>query len=199
MARIWVPEANQPIGATEPIGRRLFETPRLAGDILRGRADGWKDVLITDHFLESRDPGEVSLDRLGRFGVDPLVRDVLRPIAEDMFASRTPPRKFVGWVWLKADKLRSPGKGASAYDPLPSPVHADELHKIKENAHHAHVCRRPGDTAWITAVALRALFERHGSLDRVSEKRSRLWIYSRWIFAVCGRIRTYFVDRSARR
>ena len=74
MAR-WNP-ADKPVGANEPIGRRLFDEPLLAG------ADDQRKFAGLDlrNFEEKRDR-EFSVDRLGRTGKERAVIKYLNPRA----------------------------------------------------------------------------------------------------------------------
>ena len=176
MAKRWAPNGANPIGSKEPIGRRLYEVPRLAGT--RDKR-AWKDVLVTDHFLETRGLGEISLDRLGRFSVDGSVKSFLIPSCHKLGTVRTPPKQFDGWIWLRAESLIGPPKGATGYSPIVSPEAENLAVGIQANPYHAHVCRLPGDNHYATAVKLRALFHDHGDREQIERKRW-LWVYAQW-------------------
>src|SRR4029077_18537659 len=115
MARRWVPEIGEAIDDREPIARRLFDAPRLAG--AKDQRE-WKDTLLLNHFLENRDPGEVSLERLGQRSLDGKVKLFLVPRAQLSGTKFTPPKDFKGWAWIQVGKLRKPSKGASGFTPI---------------------------------------------------------------------------------
>src|ERR1700730_6981210 len=177
MARRWEPDPQAPVGAREAIGRRLFEIQRLAG--ARDQKP-WKDKLVIGHFLEKRDPGEVSLDRLGETFLDGKVRAFLLPRAQHDGTKRTPPNAFKGWAWISAGKLQNPPAGATGYPITVPPVPESAPGVGDHNPYHSHVCRRPGASAWHTATELRQLFHDHGNVEDVDPQT--WWrMYARWL------------------
>ena len=65
MAARWVPEYNDQIAKQEYIGRRLFYRRKLKGSS-KTKSSGFD----LTHFEESRDEGNVSVDRLGKTSFD---------------------------------------------------------------------------------------------------------------------------------
>ena len=86
MAR-WQPVIDQQIGSNEHLGRRLFDEPSLAGAEDQRPFTG----ILIDHFLEKRDDGQVSLDRLGQSSVDKRVQNHLLPLAHNAATRFRPP------------------------------------------------------------------------------------------------------------
>lgn len=177
MARRWVPSPAVAVGSREPVGRRLFAVPRLAGAWDQTQ---WKDTLEIDHFLEKRDPGEISLDRLGEKSVDGKVRTYLVPRAQHAGTRFKLPKDFSGWAWIQADKLAAPGNGLKNYPVVASPIDGDPQ-SIDCNPYHAHVCRPGGETAYTVAMTLRQLFHDHGKIEWVQRKP---WWWKFWRFTV---------------
>jgi hypothetical protein len=176
MAPRWEPKVGAPIDNREPIARRLFEVPRLIG--ARDQKE-WKDTLLLAHFHETRDPGEVSLDRLGQHSVDGKVRSFLLPRAHHAGTGFTPPKDFRGWAWISVGKLRNPPKGAPGFQPVASPVHKSSPDVSDENPYHAHVCRPANTNGWQTATQLRQIFHDHGAIEWV-DRKPWVWKYRRW-------------------
>lgn len=154
---IWRPKSDESVGKTEPLGRRLFDEPMLAGASDTTKFDG----LDLRNFEETRDR-EFSLDRLGRTGLDNRVVNYLLPRAKSAGESFSQPRKFDGWAILRADKLQSPPKGPKL-PPVASPTVGDGL---AENVYHAHVLLpEEGEHAvYRNALHLRFLFARYGMM-----------------------------------
>ena len=176
MARRWVPEIGGPIDDREPIARRLFQASRLVGATDQKE---WKDTLLLAQFLETREPGEVSLDRLGQRSLDGKVKLFLLPRAHLSGTRFTPPKDFKGWAWIQVGKLRSPPKGASGFDPMASPTAESSPGLADDNPYHAHVRRPPGTNGYHTASQLRQLFHDHGGVEWVSGKHW-FWKYYQW-------------------
>jgi hypothetical protein len=131
-------------------------------------------------FLETRAPGEVSLDRLGQRGLDGRVKAFLLPRAHDSGTKFTPPKDFKGWAWISVGKLSAPPKGASGFTPVASPLAKSSPTASDDNPYHAHVCRPANTDGYQTAVQLRQLFHDHGAIDWVGGK-PWTWKYYRWI------------------
>lgn len=177
MARLWIPDIAATVGSREPVGRRLFAVPRLAGASDQMQ---WKDTLEIDHFLEKRLPGAVSLDRLGEKFVDGKVKTYLLIRAQHAGTRFMPPKDFSGWAYVRADKLAAPGKGLKNYPVVASPIVGDPQ-SIDCNPYHAHVCRPCGETAYTMAMTLRQLFHDHGNIEWVKHKP---WWWKFWRYAV---------------
>lgn len=180
MARRWVPKATDPVHPRAPIGRRLFAVPQLAGAADQRKL--WKDTLEINHFLEKRAPGDISLDRLGEHNVDANVREYLLPRARDAGYKFLPPKDFDGWACLRAGVLEAPPKqGVSGYALVASPVAAANPDDLACNPYHYHVCRKPQDNAYTTAVMLRQLFHDYGDIEWVTRQR---WWQKYWEWAI---------------
>lgn len=184
MAPRWVPNSASPAGDREPIGRRLFAVPKLSGARDQKK---WKDILEITHFLEKRDPGEVSLDRLGEKSVDGRVRAFLLPRARADGATRTPPKDFGGWAWIRVDKLQNPPRGATGFQLVASPVAPSAPGATDDNPYHAHVYRRV--SAYQTATELRQLFHDNGDIEWV-DKKNFAWKYYRWVTEGFARLKS---------
>jgi hypothetical protein len=157
MAKRWVPQPNVPVEPSEQVGRRLFNAPELVGADDQVRPPQQLDYR---HFEERRDPGEISLDRLGRANVEKKVRDYLIPKAEYAGTTFHTPQSFDAWATLTARALENPPKGSVKFPIIVSPQRPDEPEHIAHNPYHAHVCRPAGHDCHSTALHLKFLFER---------------------------------------
>jgi hypothetical protein len=149
----WKPRADEPVGANEHIGRRMFDEPMLRG---AQNQPSWGGLDVR-HFEETRSP-EVSVDRLGRSGVDKSVGRYLQPKAKAAGTRFAPPREFHGWATVAAKHLRVRG---SAYDFAISPSPVD-LPEPDANPYHAHVTRAEQEDPLFFALKLRNVFAKHG-------------------------------------
>lgn len=95
-------KANDRIADKEYIGRRLAAKTGLVGAIDQIRTARSFDLR---DFQERRPPHELSLDWLGRTGLDSKVLRSLGDQAATMFSGQKPPRRFAGWVYLQAVKI----------------------------------------------------------------------------------------------
>lgn len=152
------------VGRNEPIGRRLFDEPMLAGATDQQAFDG---IRIT-HFEETRGT-QISLDRLGGTGVDRKVVNYLLPRARAAGKKFSKPKPFDGWAFIRADKLANAPRPPS-FQVTSSPV--NEL-EPDDNIYHAHV-ERPNDmSSYSMALHLRHLFTHYGdikSIARIGQK-----------------------------
>jgi hypothetical protein len=172
MAR-WSPGANEAIGANEPLGRRLFDEPLLAGAQDQSPPIGLLDIR---NFQEKRDR-EYSLDRLGKTGIDRSVKSFLLDLANDAATKFSPPKSFNGWAIIRANQF------AKANPTVPCVASRITGEGTRENPYHAHALR-PENTAEIHfALQLRHLFNAHGSIEfstRSSIRNSALSIKILW-------------------
>ena len=138
MAR-WTPKDNQPVGANEHIGRRLFDEPKLVGATDQPSFQG-----LDLRNFEVRDDREFSVDRVGQSSCDRRVLRYLTPRANDAAKKFREPKTFNGWVVLRATNLTkphgwplvaSPDFGQSAQGGAAK--WADE--DLTQNRYHAHV------------------------------------------------------------
>ena len=171
MAR-WVPAAHQPIGNTERIGRRLFDEPLLAG------AGDQKSFAGLDlrNFEETRGR-EVSLDRLGRSGVDKAVIRYLQPRAVAAGTKFRTAKQFAGWAFLPARELGQSRSGFGTMPLVPSPIAGQDL---EENVYHTHVLTPEGMHHYIMALHLRHLFVTYGQVRPAEIRSSRLARVQSW-------------------
>ncbi|MGA2940173.1 MAG: hypothetical protein ABSF52_24190 [Syntrophobacteraceae bacterium] len=154
----WRPQNNEDVGPNEHIGRRIFDEPPLVG----ARDQKPLERLSIQHF-EDKD-GEVSLDRLGRTGIDKGVVGYLRRRADKAGTKFRRTKAFRGWAVLTARKFGSPpAPPGHALSVIASPVHGDDL---DENIYHAYVVD-PRKDRYIMALYLRELFENHGTVTEV--------------------------------
>lgn len=158
MAR-WKPKADEPVGANEAIGRRLFDEPMLIGAQDQRPYAG----LNLRHFQETRSR-EFSVDRLGRAGIEKPVLDYVLLRAEAASKKFTPPKPFHGWAWLKAKEIQQPKKG-SPLPVMPSPIAGSEL---DENLYHGHILL-PSVGDYLQALHLRHLFTTYGEVKVVEQ------------------------------
>jgi hypothetical protein len=161
MAR-WAPD-NAKIGKAELLGRRLFPRPSLAG------ATDQRPVPSIDirNFEESRDGGEVSLDRLGRTSAERQVLNYLTPRAEAASISFTPKRIFNGWACIQAKLLIENNK--LRLDVIPSPIAGKTTepgeNDLSENIYHAHLQPHGTYEPYFIALHLQSQFEKHGRIE----------------------------------
>jgi hypothetical protein len=148
MAR-WKPQADVPIGAKEQVGRRLFDEPMLIGAADQPRYDG----LDLRNFQETRD-NEYSLDRLGKTGIDGAVVRYLKLRAIESGKSFQKPKRFNGWITVKAEALTTPPNGRPI-QLVASPVIGSGL---QENDFHAHAIRPADQEDLMFALYLRHRF-----------------------------------------
>jgi len=190
---LWSPKSTDPVGPNERIGRRLFDQKQLSG------AQDQKpppNVFELYHFEERRGSGDVSVDRLGKTGIDRKVRNYVEPRAIFAASSFNPARRFLGWAVVKARDLQSPAQGPSL-SVIPSPLVATAGNELSENNYHAYV-QRPSDhqttyTYYEMAMHLKAIFERNYHLEaatpqppkagEITSIRSKFWDWMRKKFA----------------
>jgi hypothetical protein len=96
----WTPNPKGAIGLNEPIGRRFYDEPMLAGAADQSAFLG----IDLRHFEETRDR-QISLDRCGNTSVEPGVLSYLFPRARAMGDAFTPPKAFSGWLYVRAREL----------------------------------------------------------------------------------------------
>lgn len=160
----WKPPSDAPVGPNEPVGRRLFDQPMLVGmrDLNRGA-----QRLDVRHFLEPRHR-ELSLDRLGRTGIDKAVVRYLCPIAVIAGQTFSPPKAFNGWAVIRAKQLEAPPRGN-----MHLPVIASPVLDTDGNIYHAHAVLPDSLDAWVTACFLRDLFETRGSIESAGKAQQQ--------------------------
>lgn len=192
MARRWLPPTDR-VGPNEHVGRRLFDEPLLAGAIDQQVFSG---LLIT-HFEETRD-ADLSLDRLGKSGVDGRVMSYLLPRALDAGTRFHRPKRFDGWAVLRSTELGKPRQGRPLMV-VPSPIlgngneQADEK-DLTLNIYHAHVTKPDDMDAYDMALHLKHLFTRYGQVHAVNtlgksapRRFSRKWAY-KWVCNAVSRL-----------
>jgi hypothetical protein len=160
MAR-WNPKTD-PVGKSEPIGRRLFDEPMLMGAQDQPSFKG----LDYRHFEETRGDRELSLDRLGFTGIENKAKNYLRPRAQAAGANRVPPKQFNGWAHVRANLLEQ-GWGGQRFPVVASPVDCDGL---DGNTHHAHIVIE-GD-AISAALRLREIFTSRGTVEKIEPPKA---------------------------
>ena len=152
----WQPEHEKSIGKNEQIGRRIFDEPGLVGALNQKPLVG----LNIRHFEEKRGE-DLSLDRLGRTGVERTVVIDLTRRADRAANKFKPPKPFSGWAVIKADFLQKPPRGP-AFPLTPSPDMFDGAEELDQNRYHAHATLPVADS-YTSACLLRYLFELHGT------------------------------------
>jgi hypothetical protein len=168
MAR-WKPPADGKFEGNERIGRRLFELIPLNG------ASGQKPAvgLAWQHFEESRDAGDVSMDRLGRGCVDKKVKTYLVPRCASAATKFKPVKKFRAWAVVGVSELRRPAHGPAltllaSPVPLAPPSEEGIVDPLSDNDYHAHVERAAGySSAYDMANHLRNIFESKLQIETV--------------------------------
>ncbi len=164
MAR-WIPKSGDPIGPSEHIGRRIFERSDLYGARDQEKPIG---EFAVSHF-EDRQTGEVSVDRLGKTGIEKAVTGYLNLCAEEHAKSFKPIKLFLGWAVVKAKELQNPTKGDSI--PLiASPTSADDGAGISENPYHAHATPINGLSAYTMSVLLAHIFNKHHRFETKTQR-----------------------------
>ena len=161
MAR-WVPDSKK-IGETELLGRRLFPRPSLAG------ATDQRPVPSFDlrDFEDTREGGEVSLDRLGRSNAETQVLRYLTPRAEAAVASLKPKRIFNGWACIQAKILLQNKKLPLNLIPSPIASVTNEPNEddLTANPYHAHTRPRGEYDSYYLSLHLRQQFDSHGRFE----------------------------------
>jgi hypothetical protein len=154
---LWSPKSTDSIGPNERIGRRLFEQKQLRG------AQNQKPpphLFELYHFEERRDPGDVSVDRLGKTGIERKVLNYLERRANFAGSSFTPARRFLGWAVVSARELQNPAQGPPL-SIVSSPLVDTVGNELLANNYHAHIKRPSHYTAYEMAMHLRTIFERN--------------------------------------
>jgi hypothetical protein len=174
MAR-WEPKDNEPVGAGENIGRRLFDEPKLSGAPDQRPFSG----LDIRNFEESRDR-EFSIDRLGRSSVDKAVVRYLRERAEHHGTTKFQrPKRFDGWAHISARKLIQGMQCALHPSPIRdmdgngSPVPWSD-YDLEQNKYHAHVLIPADMGGDLFAYEIREQFQKFGDVHRIRAVDSKL-------------------------
>jgi len=152
---LWDPSRDTKIGDVEHLGRRRFKRPQLIGFSDQAQ----KHELTYLDFLDSRDPN-LSVDRLGKNGVDSKVKDRLRNLAAVNAEARRPKVEFIGWASVQAKKfLNEAQKVGYSIKPDPIPGTLEE-----QNEFHAVIsCPAHIDRTHV-ALYLYHLFTKHGDV-----------------------------------
>ena len=160
----WKPDPNADVGASELLGRRLFDQPQLIG------AADQKIVPSLDYrnFEDTRD-GQVSLDRLGRANAEAQVIRYLTPRAIAGGEKQNPPAKeFTGWASIQKQRLVAPQKVRIDVRASPDPGtggHELSDDDLTENIYHAHVEALDDKTSpYFLALHLKMLFEKYWNI-----------------------------------
>jgi hypothetical protein len=90
---VWEPKADQPVGAKEMLGRRIFSDKIWDGAFGNGRK-----LFRVDHFLDMNREADLSLDRLGRSSEEGAVVRRVGHHAHTEGDQHNPPRPFTGWA-----------------------------------------------------------------------------------------------------
>ena len=155
----WQPSPDEPVNVQERVGRRLFDEPILNGT---SGQKAYAGIKLT-HFQERRGPN-VSVDRLGRTGIEPKVIGFLRPLCGNAATNFQTPLSFDGWAVVKVAEITSPRlKWCQSSDVLPSPIKEppDEV-----NPYHAHIVRPRDLDENMYALILRHIFVTYGEICR---------------------------------
>ncbi|WP_157960142.1 hypothetical protein [Albibacillus kandeliae] len=190
-SKVWEPDPSEPIGKNERIGRRIWDTPKLRG------ADTQPDVAALDiEIFRERRSKEVSLDRLGRTGIEKRVISYLQPRCELHGASFSPNRRFDGWATIQAEKLTNKWNNIPKWSISASPVEGNSEVPNSDNRYHAHAVCDGSDNDLTVALFLRHLFERYGDLHPAPTNSPNEQSQSNWLKSLITAIRrSIFRDR----
>jgi len=165
MAKRWNPKPDAPIGVQEQVGRRIFDEPKL-----RGVEDQPElGILSVEHFREKRDPN-VSLDRLGRSGIEPKVKKHLIPRCELQGKKFEKSKEFEGWAVIKVKDLVNKWAKVPQWEVHASPVEKQGSEEFSDNEYHAHANCSEENNDLGAALFLRHLFERYGQIEVVDQE-----------------------------
>jgi hypothetical protein len=164
----WTPSKSDPVGPNERIGRRLFQRRKLIGAHDQRPPENTFELT---HFEETRDD-RVSVDRLGKTGVEAKVKRYLEPRCEANAAALSGSQGFVGWAVVSAKDLNSPGRGPSLAV-HPSPVEQENEDPLSENIYHAHILRPGGYGSYEMAMHLKTIFEKRYFYEPASQSKPR--------------------------
>jgi hypothetical protein len=177
---LWIPNTDK-IGPNEHLGRRLFDKPQLIGALDQRP----RHRLRLGHFLEKRDGGETSLDRMGESCVNKGVRSYLAQRAIKAAEKFREPQQFNGWTVIHIKILRKPPHG-TPISVEPFPITAPELDELDKNIYHAHALPE-GRSYNDMAFQLFWLFSEHGRTEYY--KHILNW-RERWMI-ICTRFRDW--------
>jgi hypothetical protein len=177
---LWNPNTDK-IGTNEYLGRRLFDKPQLIGALDQKP----RHRLRLEHFLEKRDGGETSLDRMGESCVNKGVRTYLAQRAIKAAGKFRELRQFNGWTVIHIKILRKPPHG-TPISVVPSPITTAELDALDNNIYHAHAL--PEERSYNDmAFQLFWLFSEHGKTEYYKHELS--W-HEHWLL-----VRTWLLGR----
>jgi hypothetical protein len=199
----WKPKADDPVGGSETVGRRLFDEPKLSG----GQDQRPYSGLDLRNFIERRDP-QFSIDRLGRSNIEEKILKYLFPRALHQARRFTPPRRFDGWATLQVKHLLQPPAGLKSANgdgvwPVSASPIDGSLEPLEDNAYHAHITTPQQDpTGYSNALRLRELFTQKGAIrksgETVSEGVSWASKLRRGALGVLNKVRVWLKsDRSS--
>lgn len=157
MAKQWRPGGSGSVGTGELVGRRLHDFPELRGAV--GQPKLPESVYYTQ-FEETRAPGDVSLDRLGRANsVEEPVRDYLVPRCLDAQGNR----QFEGWATIRVKELLTLRKKIQLEVVASAVAEDPDKGEISENIYHAHVPQpATAPNSYFLALHLKTVFVDHG-------------------------------------
>jgi hypothetical protein len=124
----WDPSRDAKIGDVEHLGRRRFKRAQLVGFTDQPP----KHSLTYVDFLDERDPN-LSVDRLGKNGIDRRVIDLIRPLAAVNAEKRRPRMVFLGWAAVQAKKFLNEAEKIG-YSIKPDPIRGTQS---DDNEFHA--------------------------------------------------------------
>lgn len=160
MAKRWTPDDE--VGTREVVGRRLFELPELKGTAGQPSFSG----IRMNHFEDGRDE-KLSLDRLGRANIEIKVVNYLTPRARHAGEKFHKQKKFSGWAWNAAGKVRESNDFDCKLVIESSPLNATGGDNLSENLYHAHVIRPPGKNPHEMALIMRYFLVEIGKIYQV--------------------------------
>lgn len=161
---LWDPSRDTKIGLVEHLGRRTFKRAQLVG--FADQAP--KDSLSFQDFLDERDPN-LSVDRLGKNGIDRNVINLIHPLAVVNAEKRRPRMVFRGWASVQAKKFLNEAEKVG-YSIKPDPIRGTQS---DDNAFHAVIsCPTELDRTHV-ALYIWHLFEKHGAIINADSVPSR--------------------------
>jgi hypothetical protein len=154
--------AGDLISDKEYIGRRLAARPTLVGawDQIRQRLP-----FDLRDFEETRPPHDISLDWLGKSGLQRKVLRALGDQAARMFGQQKPPQTFAGWVYLQTEKV------SRAHRDFPcrvvsSPERPDEPDHPEHNPYHCLIkYEQPFSHPHLMAQHVYLQFQKKGAVE----------------------------------
>ena len=157
----WAP--SDVVGNKELVGRRIFDDPIFNGELDQAA----RGKLRFDHFMETREDGELSLDRLGRSNAEKRVLTYLQPRCDHAGARFQRQRNFEGWAGFQVQQIRQNKNLSLSVEASPIRSDSPTDNDIEDNDYHSHILI-PSNLGkhpeYLVALHLKHLFDRFGKL-----------------------------------